>query len=105
LASQEGDQKHRLVEFFITVDEFRNRLSELLKSTRRGDLITIGKIKIPLERMSFSQKFEVLSFISELKRIAEEMGFMVMKEGVGNNGFLFLGVYRSSVNPKRRLVY
>ena len=105
MASQEGDQKHRLVEFFITVDEFRNRLSELLKSTRREDLITIGKIKIPLERMSFSQKFEVLSFISELKRIAEEMGFMVMKEGVGNNGFLFLGVYRSSVNPKRRLVY
>jgi len=102
LPSDEKCEEKVLVKFFVTVEEFRKRLLELRKSTRRGDIITIGRIKMPLEKMNFSQKFEILSYITELKLVAEEIGFLVMKEGVGNNGLLFLGLYRSSSVPPER---
>ncbi len=106
LISNEKNQEKPLVKFFVTVDEFRKKLMELRRSTRRGDIITIGRIRIPLEKMDFSQKFEILSYITELKLVAEEIGFRVMKEGVGDNGLLFLGLYRSSsVHPERRSGY
>jgi len=106
LISNEKNQEKLLVKFFITVDEFRKKLMELRRSTRRGDIITIGRIRMPLEKMDFSQKFEILSYITELKLVAEEIGFRVMKEGVGDNGLLFLGLYRSSsVHPERRSGY
>ena len=106
MLSNEKNQEKALVKFFITVDEFKKRLLELRRNTRRGDLITIGRIRMPLEKMNFSQKFEILSYITELKLIAEEIGFLVMKEGVGDNGLLFLGLYRSSsVHPERRSGY
>jgi len=103
LIPSDKNQEKPLVKFFITVDEFRKKLMELRTSSRRGDIIIIGMAKIPLEKMDFSQKFEVLSYMTELKLVAEEVGFKVMKEGVGDNGLLFLGLYRSSsINPERK---
>ncbi len=76
------EEEKLLIKFFNDVDEFKRRLVELRRSTRRGDLITIGRIKVPLEEMDFSKKFEILSYVTELKLAAEEMGFKVMKEGL-----------------------